>query len=1011
MPFSTLRLAIASVVLLLLSASLAFGQEKTVQGTVTDAASGEPLAGVNVVVEGTQTGTTTEADGTYEIEVPGSDAVLVFSFVGYQSREVQVDDRENIDVTLEEEVGDLEEVIVTGYSAQERREISGSISSVNVPQANVGQVESPQDLLQGRVSGVSIAGNDGEPGSDQRVRVRGLKSLSANSQPLYVIDGAPVSNTNVTPGGLQGSSNSANPLSLLNPQDIESIQVLKDAASTSIYGSQGSNGVILIETKEGSAGAVMVDYSGQTTVGEPSRALDLLEGDQYREASREFFDASFSSEEQNTNTDWQEAVMQNTVSQEHTLSFSGGLGQSTYRVSGNYVDREGLVRESGYRRAGGRINVQHSTLDDQLQLTGRLYASYMERNHVYAQETVGASGHVIKDMLAFPPTNPVRAENGAFFEFSEQNLNPVALQEQIRDNTDQRRTIGNVSAEFDLFESLTLSGSVNVDQSRGTRRSFIPQASSAGQDIGGAAEQSQRLFTDLVAQSQINYNNDDLLGGSVRLLGGVEYEEEIFQQVGVSSQQFITDAVPGFNNLGGGQNVQTPFSGKETVKQLGLFTQFNYNYENRYLLTATARRDASSVFGSNHRWAWFPSASLGWNLAEESFLDVEGLNQLKLRVSGGYSGNQAVPPFESLPVLAPSRGNSGVFGADNEVIGTTQQRAARPDLKWETTTEVNVGIDFTAGRFDGTVEYYNSQTEDLLLNVRVLQPAPSNFVLDNVGAVSNTGVEASLQALVIDRSDMNLTVNATASSNRNEIESLGARGTIDHGTVSGRGLSGVTSQRLEAGHPIGSFYGPVFVGIEDGQEVFEDGEGGTTTDAGAAPDQHLGNPIPDVEYSFNLDFQYQNFDFGLFLRGEQGRELFNNTALLLTTKSRLAQGLNVLEEAVNDGTATSHSPAFSSRWVEDASFLRLDKLSLGYDFANTLARAGLGQNQVRQARLFVTASNLFVVTPYDGFDPEMNTNESGEGLGFRNLATPSRGIDWANYPRSRTLTVGFQLGF
>lgn len=1011
MSISTLRIATSSLALLLLGAGLTYGQEKMVRGTVTDATSDEPIEGVNVVVEGTQIGTTTGAEGTYEIEVPGPEAVLVFSFVGYQSQEIPVGDRENIDVTLEEEVGDLEEVIVTGYSAQERQEISGSISPVDVEQANIGQIESPQDLLQGRVSGVSIAGNDGEPGSDQRVRVRGLKSLSANSQPLYVIDGTPVSNTNVTPGGPQGASNSANPLALLNPQDIESIQVLKDAASTAIYGSQGSGGVILIETKDGISGATRVNYSGQTNIGEVSRSLDLLNGEEFREASQELFDTEFSQEEQNTNTDWQDAVMRTTLSQEHSLSFSGGMGQSTYRVSGNYVDREGLVRQSGFTRASGRINVRHSTLEDRLRLTGRLYGSYMERNHVFAQETVGASGSVIKDMLAFPPIKSVRNENGEFLEFSEQNLNPIALQEQITDNTDQQRMIGNASIQYDLLEGLTLNGAFNFDQSRGTRRSFVPKASRAGQDIGGAGEQSQRLFTDLVTQSQINYNNDNLLGGSIRLLGGFEYEREVFQQLGISSQEFITDAVPGFNNLGGGQNVQTPFSGKATVNQLGFFSQLNYNYDDRYLLTATARRDGSSVFGRENRWAWFPSASLGWNIAQESFMDIEGLSQLKLRVSGGFSGNQAVPPFESLPVLAPSRGNSGVFGADNEVIGTTQQRAARPDLKWETTTEVNVGVDFTAGRFDGTVEYYTSNTTDLLLNVRVLQPAPSNFVLDNVGEVSNKGVEASLQALVVDRQEMSLTMNATASSNRNIIESLGARGTIDHGTVSGRGLSGVTSQRLEPGHPIGSFYGPVFAGIENGEEVFEDGEGGTTTDAGAAPNRHLGNPVPDVAYSFNLDFQYQNFDFGFFLRGEQGRELFNNTALVLTTKSRLAQGLNALEEATNDGTSTSHSPEMSSRWIEDASFLRLDKLSVGYDFSDLLARSGLQQIQFRQARVYLTGGNLFVLTPYDGYDPEMNTNESGEGLGFRNLATPSRGIDWANYPRSRTLTVGVQLGF
>jgi len=1007
---SPLRIAALAFAFLSVSVGLSVGQDKTVRGTVTDGASGQALPGVNIVVEGTQGGATTAADGTYQVEGLGPDAVLVFSFVGYRSERIRVGDQEVIDVTMEEEVGNLDEVVVTGYSTQERQEISGSISSVDVSEANVGQVESPQDLLQGRVSGVSIAGNDGEPGSDQRVRVRGLKSLSANSQPLYVIDGAPVSNTSVTPGGPQGASNSSNPLALLNPQDIESIQVLKDAAATSIYGSQGSNGVILIETKGGSSGAVQIDYSGQTTVGQVSSSLDLLSADEFREASREFVDADFSEQEQNTSTDWQEEVMRTSVSHEHNLSLSGGSDQTTYRLSGNYVGREGLVRESGFTRVSGRLNVSRSAFDGQFRLSGKLFTSYMDRKHVFAQETVGASGDVIKDMVAFPPTKPVRDENGAFFEFAEQNLNPVALQEQVADNTTLRRTTGNLSARLNVSENLTATGRFNADLSRGTRRSFVPQSSLAGQDIGGAGEQSQRTFSALVAQSQLEYDRDDILGGSLGLLGGFEFEREVFQQIGISAQDFITDAVPAYNNLGGANNVQTPSSGKASVDQFGYFGQLNYDYDGRYLLTATARRDGSSVFGKENKWAWFPSASLGWNVAEESFLDVEGLTQLKLRVSGGFSGNQAVPPYESLPVLAPSRGNSAVFGADNEIIGTTQQRTTRPDLKWETTTEFNVGVDFTAGRFTGSVEYYNSNTDDLLLNVRVLQPAPSNFVLDNVGAVSNSGVEASLEALVLDQSDVSLTVNATASSNRNEVQSLGDRGTIDHGTIGGRGLSGQQSQRLEPGHPIGSFYGPIFVGIENGVEVFRDGKGGTTTDAQAAEEVHLGNPIPDVQYSLNVDFQYRSFDLGLFLRGEQGRQVLNNTALALTSKSRLAQGLNMLEEAANDRTDASHTPNISSRWVQDASFLRLDNLSLGYDFSSLLATSGLDGIRVRRARLFVTGSNLLVFTPYDGFDPELNTNESGEGLGFRNLATPSRGLDWANYPRPRTVTVGLQIG-
>lgn len=1007
----TLRVAAVSFVFFGLCAIPALAQEREIQGTVTDGATGGPLPGANVTVQDSQIGTTTGSDGTYQIEVPDSDAVLVFSFVGYQTKRVRVRDRNVVNVTLQESVGKLEEVVVTGYSAQQRGEISGAISSVDVASANVGQVSSPQDLLQGRIAGVSIVSNSGAPGSGQRVRIRGRKSLSASAEPLYVIDGVPIGNTNVTPSGAGNATNSANPLSFINPNDIESIQVLKGPAATAMYGSQGSNGVIVIETKSGSSGRLQVDYSGQASAGTPANQLNLLSAEEFRSARQEFANATLPGT--GVSTDWQNQVMRTTLSHEHNLSFSGGTGQTSYRGSANYLDQEGLMRTTGIERVTGRINASHSAVDDRLRIDLRLFRSYLERDHSFRQETGGGTAaSVIKDMLTFPPNRPIR-EGGQFFEYAEQNRNPVALLEQINDVSNQNRTLGTLDMQFELLEELTVEGTFSADLSEGKRRTYVPIASAVGQDVGGIGRQAERRYESFVTQSLVTYDRDALslfgLEHSVRLLGGFEFERETFQTIGIESQEFVTDAVPGYNNLGGGSNVQTPYSGKEQVDQISFFGQLNYNYQDKYLLTASLRRDGSSVFGQRDKFALFPSASLGWNIAQEPFLDVEGLSQLKLRVSGGISGNQGVPPLQTLPVLTASRGNAGVFGADNEVIGVAQTRTASPGLKWEETTEFNVGVDFTAGRFNGTVDFYRSKTEDLLLNVRVVQPAPSNFVLDNVGAVSNMGIEGSLEALILNREEMNLTVTANASSNRNEVEDLGGRGTIDHGTVGGRGQSGVTSQRLEAGHPIGSFYGPVFVGVnESGEEVYRTSDGGTTTDPGLAEDVHLGNPIPDFAYSLNLDFRYQNFDISAFFRGEQGRELFNNTGLVYTSKSRLAQGINMLEPALTDGTSINHTATYSSRWVQDASFFRLDKVSIGYDLANALGNA---LYNVRQARLFASVDNVFVLTPYSGYDPELNTNTSGEGLGFRSLATPARGIDWTSYPRPRTFTVGIELGF
>jgi iron complex outermembrane receptor protein len=985
-----------------------FAQETTVTGTVTDAESGETLPGVNVTIQGTQSGTVTNAQGQYELGVPGPDATLVFSFVGYQSETVQVGDQTVIDVSLQQDVGQLDQVVVTGYGTQQRRNITGAQASVDIADAITGQNTSPQDLIQGRIAGVQIVSNSGEPGAGMRIRVRGQKSLSASNDPLYVIDGVPINTTNMTPGGAEGggvsSSNDTNPLAMINPQDIESIQILKDASATAIYGSQGSNGVVLIETKTGASGGLQASYNGQLSAGTVSNTLDLLSAEEYRAAVTEY-NRTPADEQPGASTDWQDQVFQPTLSQSHNLSFSGGTESTSFRASANYSNTEGALLDSGLERFSGRVNGTHNTLSDQLRLNLNLTATQTNRNHAFFNQAGGFQGGAIKSALSFDPRRPVQNDDGSYFEYLRSVRNPVALLEQITDNTEQQRIIGSLSADLDLLESLTVDGRLSADWSNGIRRAYIPQANAVGAQFGGGASQNERSLTNLVAQSTVTYDKDFLGGAhSLRLLGGFEFQRETFKQLGTSVQGFVTDATL-YNNLGSGTNILTPFSNKEQVDQIGLFGRVNYNIQGKYLLEATVRRDGSSVFGRDNKFAYFPSASVGWNLAEEPFLNVEGLTQLKLRVSGGISGNQAVPPYESLPLLTPSSGNAGIFGeGEEEVIGVTQVRAASPGLKWEETRELNVGVDFTAGRFDGTVNYYRQYTDDLLLDVRVQQPAPSETVLDNVGAVSNQGVEASLEAFVLNRENLSLNVGVNASSNRNLVEDLGDRGSIDHGAVSGQGLTDVQAQRLAPGHPIGSFYGPVFVGINDsGQEVYRTGDGGTTTDESLAEDQFIGNVVPDVSYGLNFNFQYHGFDASAFFRGEQGRELFNNTAAELTTKSLIGR-LNVLEETVTDGTSTTHSPTYSSRWVEDASFFRMDKLTVGYSVPDVT------QFNLRNLRFYVSAQNLFVITPYSGYDPELNTNVSGEGLGFRSLATPSRGIDYTSYPRQRTFTFGVELG-
>ncbi len=1002
----TIRITTAAIVLSLFCVGVASAQEKTVQGTVTDGATGQALPGVNITVQGTQTGTTSDMNGQYEITVPGPDATLVFSFVGFQNEEVTVGDRTTIDVTLQEKVGQLEEVVVTGYGTQQRGEITGSVSSIDVAEADLGQTASPQEVLRGRVAGLSMIENSGEPGSGVSLRIRGMTSISASSEPLYVIDGVPINNTSVTPGGASAggvtSSSSANPLALISPQNIESIQVLKDAASTAIYGSQGANGVVLIETEGGQSGELQVGYTGKASYGTIANKLELLSPSEYRNAVG-------GDSESGPSTDWQDAALRNTVTHEHNLSFAGGNEATTYRASLGYLNNQGLLVENGIKRVTGRASAQHSTLDDQLRLNLNLTGSYLQRDHGFFRQAGGFQHGAIGSMIAFVPTVPIKNQQGEYAEYSDNFRNPVALQRRITDVTDQNRLLGNFSAEYDLLENLTAEATLGIDLQDGIRRTYIPGSGPTrwiGQTStnGGLGRQAETNLSNIVTQATANYNREFFDDHTFDLLGGFEYKREVFQQVEAAAQSFVTDATR-FNNLGGGTDPSNPSSNKQQVEQISFLARANYNIADKYLLEATLRRDGSSVFGEDQKFAFFPAASVGWNIAEEPFLDIEDLTQLKLRFSWGISGSQAVPPYESLASLQAATGFQSIFGTGEDIqAGVAQARAPNPDLKWEETEEYNLGLDFTFGRFDGTINAYRKVTTDLLVDIRVLQPAPSEFRLDNIGSVRNTGLEFNLQANVLNREDLSFTVGANASTNKNEITDLGAREFIDHTAVSGPGQSGVQAQRLTEGHPIGAYYGPKYMGPNDnGLETYATEDGGTTTDPTEAENQFIGNPIPNVSYGLNLNFRYQAFDASAFFRGEQGKQLFNNTALEFQYESKLGTS-NILRPALNDQISADQTPVYSSRWIQNASFLRFDNLTLGYTLPNA------SQYGFRRIRIFATGQNLFVITPYDGYDPEVNTNVTGRGLGFRSLARPTRGVDYTSYPRPRTFTLGVQIG-
>jgi iron complex outermembrane receptor protein len=685
----------------------------------------------------------------------------------------------------------------------------------------------------------------------------------------------------------------------------------------------------------------------------------------------------------------------------HNLSVSGGTEATTYFGSANYLDQPGLVRSSGIDRLTGRLNVNHDAFDNRLSVGLQLRGSHLKRDH---------QDGVLKSMIEFNPTLPVRdPDTGEYTEFTRFIGNPVAQAERITDFTIQKRLSGDVSIEADILENLTASGRLGVEVGDGIRRTGVPGSGPplwVGRGTGGSARQAERELSNIVPQATLTYDTADLFNGhDVRVLGGFEYRRETWQAVSAESESFVTDALL-HNNLAAGASNQDVSSTKQLVEQISFFSRLNYNAYEKYLLTLTVRRDGSSVFGENNKFAWFPSVSVGWNLAQEGLMQgIDKLSQLKLRLSYGLTGNQGVPPLQSKSVLAPDAGFRGVFGeGETTVTGVAQRRAPSPNLKWEETEEINVGVDLVFGRFDGSVNWYRKDTDDLLLDVPVPPPGPSPSRLANVGSVVNTGVEASLRATVFQRENLMLSLDGNISSNYNEVKELGGRDFIDHTGVAAQ--TAVFAQRLAVGHPIGAYHGPVFAGInEQGLETFKDGEGGTTSEIGEAPKKFIGNPIPDFSYGFGVNFQYGNFDVSTFLRGEQNREIFTNTEQELNTKSNIGQGLNVFEKTLTDGTSVGHVPKYSSRWVKDASFFRMDDVTIGYSIPSTDAYG------LRRLRIYGTVQNVFIITPYEGYDPELNKNVTGRGLGFRSLARPDRGVEDKSYPFPRTFTLGVDLTF
>ncbi|MFT3704110.1 MAG: TonB-dependent receptor [Agriterribacter sp.] len=983
------RLLWLMVLLLPLTLRLSAQTQKNVTGTIKDA-NGNALAGATIAVKGTSRNSTSDANGIFSISVMDNKSVLVISYVGFAMQEILVGDQTSVNVVLlPSQGGDLAQVVVVGYGTQNKKDVTGAVKSVRAEAFNRGIVNTPQQLLQGKVAGVNVTSASGEPGGIQGITIRGAGSIRSGSTPLYVIDGLPLDNAS-TGGG--------DPLNFINPQDIASMDVLKDASATAIYGSRGANGVILITTKKGKAGTSNLTFNSSAGLSTLARKIPVFGTDEFK---KQVVAVGGVLDDQGGSTDWQKVITRTAHTYDNNLTLSGGSDKLVYFASLNSQVQEGILKGNTLKRYTGRFNASQKFWDDRLTIDLNLTASNTKNERPPIETLLGSA-------LANNPTYPVYNADGSLAKYTNIN-NPLVSLGLSKDITTINRVIGNISPSLTIIKGLVYKLNLGIDNSSSTRDIESLPNEEPQQD--GRLDTYYTYNKNTLIENYLTYKTS-FDKHNFTFLAGHSFQKIFVQGRNMSINKFPINGLDPIYNPGTGQEltlVNNKPGGYAYINELqSYFGRINYQYANKYMAEVIFRADGSTKFGANNKYGYFPSFSLGWLISEESFMQNSAFSYLKLRGGWGLTGNQEIGSKLTQALYTSTISGTTsypLYPTGDYPAGTTYVRFANPDLKWEVSRQTNIGLDFAflGGALSGAIDVFNKTSSNILLSLPPTDPVqPAGTLYANVKnmKISNSGIEFDLDYKKRISKNVSFGVGGNFTYIKNKVTGS-PYSVIVSGSATGSGLTSAAVNGYINGYPIGSFYLKEFIGIgSDSTSEFRDvDKDGIITDKDRIV---AGSALPKQLFSFYGNISFKGFDLIANFNGVSGNKIYDNTANAFFYKAKIAKSVNTTSAAVEYPKESINNPAsISTRYLKDGGYLRLNSLVLGYSF-NTES-FGI-KKWISTLRLSVTAQNLFVITKYNGYDPEINTDRQVDGVS-------SYGIDYLAYPKARSVIFGLNLSF